>query len=228
MRVRAARYLGAAKKAISALKDYYQNVLPDIHNSVPARRPNPEFPYPTKYTSLAELTIQPFEYLSQLEPGKLVFCGKAAGNLICIKFARQYSKETHLECTSLGFAPALRGFETLAGGWSMVVMDYLGDEYELLANSPVQASFLPEVREKVISLHQLGYVHGDIRTTNIMVKKSGEPGVMFIDFDWAGIIGTVRYPMNVNTEEIKRPDGAIDGELIVAEHDMAMVDFLSL
>jgi hypothetical protein len=228
MRTRAARYFGAAKKAIFALKDYYKYVLPSIPNLEPARRPNPAFPYPTQYASLDESTIQSFEYLSQLEPDKLVFCGKASGHPICVKFARQYSKEAHLECSSSGFAPALRGFERLAGGWFMVVMDYLGDEYELLADSPVPASFSSEVREKIISFHQLGFVHGDIRTTNIMVQKNGEPGVMFIDFDWAGRIGTVRYPMNVNTEDIKRPDGAIDNKLILAEHDIAMIDFLFL
>jgi serine/threonine protein kinase len=126
----------------------------------------------------------------------------------------------------LGFAPGLRGFTNIGGGWFMVVMDFIDDGYQLLDDSPVMDSFVSEVREKVISLHQAGYVHGDIRTTNIMVKKSRQPGIFLIDFDWAGVIGEVRYPMNVNVEDIRRPDGAIDNELILAEHDIAMVDFI--
>jgi hypothetical protein len=69
-------------------------------------------------------------------------------------------------------------------------------------------------------------VHGDVRATNILAKKNGAPGIMLIDLDWAGVIGNVRYPMNVNRDGIDRPDGAYDGELITAEHDMNMVDYI--
>ena len=56
------------------------------------------------------------------------------------------------------------------------------------------------------------------------MKKNGSPGIMLVDFDWAGVIGEVRYPMNVNNVDIKRPDGAHDNELVVAQHDMLMID----
>ena len=77
-----------------------------------------------------------------------------------------------------------------------------------------------------MSLHQAGYVHGDIRATNIMVKKSGEKGMMLLDFDWAGAIGEIQYPMNVNITDIRRPEGAIDKQLVLAEHDMAMIVYM--
>jgi tRNA A-37 threonylcarbamoyl transferase component Bud32 len=129
-------------------------------------------------------------------------------------------------CSSLGFAPALRGFEVIPGGWYIVVMDFIDDEYHDLKDSPAKGSFETEVREKVTSLHQAGFVHGDIRSTNIMVKTNGSPGIMLVDFDWAGVIGEVRYPMNVNNVDIKRPDGAHDNELVMAQHDMLMIDFM--
>lgn len=66
-------------------------------------------------------------------------------------------------------------------------------------------------------------MHGDIRATNIMVKRNGASGIMSIDSDWADPIGDVRYPMSVNTAEVMWPSGAYDGELITAEHDMIMV-----
>ena len=64
-----------------------------------------------------------------------------------------------------------------------------------------------------------------VRSANIMVKKPGPPGIMLVDFDWAGVIGEVRYPMNVNNVDIKRPSGAHDNELIMPQHDMEMVDY---
>ena len=65
-------------------------------------------------------------------------------------------------------------------------------------------------------------MHGDIQNTNVMVRKDGSRGIMLIDFDWAGEIGMVRYPANVNRIDVRQPDGAEDGELIRAEHDMDM------
>jgi hypothetical protein len=32
--------------------------------------------------------------------------------------------------------------------------------------------------------------------------------------------------MNVNRKGVERPDGACDGELIIADHDMKMVDII--
>jgi tRNA A-37 threonylcarbamoyl transferase component Bud32 len=44
-----------------------------------------------------------------------------------------------------------------------------------------------------VALHQAGYVQGDIRDANIMVRKDGSLGFMLIDFDWAGeIIGKLK------------------------------------
>ncbi|KAG1790462.1 uncharacterized protein HD556DRAFT_731545 [Suillus plorans] len=72
--------------------------------------------------------------------------------------------------------------------------------------------------------HRGGYVHGDIRDTNIMVKKDFSPGFMLVDFDWSGTIGEARYPVNVyQGERLWRPDGAEDGQLVMPEHDMQML-----
>ena len=39
-----------------------------------------------------------------------------------------------------------------------------------------------------------------------------------------GVIGEVRYPIDVNTVEVRWPDGVYDNELVV-EHDRAILDF---
>jgi serine/threonine protein kinase len=226
MRTRAARYFGAAKKAVLALRHYYEHELASIKALDPASQPDPEFPYPTEYTSLQDDTIQKFKYLSHLDTKKLIFSCRTDNDDICVKFVRRYAAAAHLKCASLGFAPALRGFAEIAGGWFMVVMDFLGELYQDLADSPSKASFSAEIKEKIVQLHQAGYVHGDIRATNVLVRYDGRPGIMLVDFDWAGVAGDVRYPPNVNRTEIKRPNGVYDGELIKAEHDIAMIDFM--
>jgi serine/threonine protein kinase len=78
---------------------------------------------------------------------------------------------------------------------------------------------------KFVSLHQECLVHGDIRDTNIMVEKDGSPRILLVDFDWSGKIGETRYPMNIyRGKRLWRPAGAKDGQLILAEHDIQMLD----
>jgi RIO-like serine/threonine protein kinase len=54
---------------------------------------------------------------------------------------------------------------------------------------PPPYSHYHDIIRKLTSLHQENYVHGDIRNTNIMMKKDGNQGFKLVDFDW--------YPMNV-------------------------------
>jgi hypothetical protein len=83
----------------------------------------------------------------------------------------------------------------------------------------------------VTTLHQGNFVHGDIRDVYLMVRDEwnldgGEINLKLIDFDWAGPVGTTRYPANVNYDQIKRPEGAWDRQLITKDHNIAMVEFL--
>jgi len=40
------------------------------------------------------------------------------------------------------------------------------------------------VEEAVNTLHFGGFVHGDIRDTNLLVRIDGKLGVVLVDFDW--------------------------------------------
>jgi hypothetical protein len=221
LRTLAARHFGALKKAVFSLSQCYNQKSPGNLHSLPDAR----YPFKSSFTALHTSTECRFEYLSPIS-GKLVFLAKTENNeKVCVKFARQYSMEAHSICSSMGFAPALKGFERVAGGWYMIVMDAITDEFGHV-DKP-SASLYKPIQEKVVALHQQGYVHGDLRDTNLMVRKNGAPEMMLFDFDWAGEIGKVRYPINVNRgPHLKRPDGAYDGELITAEHDMEMLDIM--
>ena len=221
LRTLAARHFGALKKAVFSLSQCYDQKSSGTLHSLPDAR----YPFKSSFTALHTSTECRFEYLSPIS-GKLVFLAKTEnGEKVCVKFARQYSMEAHSICASMGFAPALKGFERVAGGWYMIVMDAITDEFSLL-DSPTASLYEP-IKEKVVALHQRGYVHGDLRDTNLMVRKDGAPEIILFDFDWAGEIGEVRYPINVNRgPDLLRPDGAYDGELITAEHDMEMLDIM--
>jgi serine/threonine protein kinase len=88
------------------------------------------------------------------------------------------------------------------------------------------------VRRVVNELHKGGFVHGDIRDTNLLIDRASLPktvdevGIHVIDFDWAGLIGQAKYPTGVNTVSVRRPNGAQDGEPITEEHDRQMVSFM--
>ena len=171
---------------------------------------------------------------------KLVFVAepdkKDLGTL-CVKFTRRYSEDARRFLAQLGYAPRLRAVMRLPGGWIMVVMDY--SEYAhlcdptLLISDELRHTIMAKVSEIVQKLHDARFVHGDIRSLNLLVDRrtlTSKDGIKihFIDFDWAGRQGEAVYPMRVNNVTVWRPEGASDGKPILAEHDIAMVNSLLL
>lgn len=63
-------------------------------------------------------------------------------------------------------------------------------------------------------LHRGGYVHGDIRDTNILVNS--ESRIYIIDFDWAGRMGVTKYPLQA-AMKLKQPKDVIGGGTILDE-----------
>jgi hypothetical protein len=187
------------------------------------------YPYPVAFTPYGYHEEQKsFTYDAELEQRNLLFKGKAAHEQICIKFVRKYGKDVHIWCADKGFAPRLIAFDELPGNWYMVIMDLLDESWVSMANTQVRPDGLKEVIHATITeLHQAGMVHGDIRTTNIMVKKDGGTSFMLIDYDWAGKQGEVMYPRHVNKASgLGRPESVEDGRLITSEHDDLMMQHL--
>ena len=226
LRTMTAQYFGALRKATDELRRYYECDFPKLEALGSAIGSDIRLPCYSLYHDLADSVERNIRYSSQPMPDKLIFFGESDGNKVCVKFATRYSRETHLQCASMGIAPTLRGFEALPGGWFLVVMDRIDDVFVPLYTSESNLTF--ELRNLVLKetilLHQAGYVHGDLRDTNLMVRKDGQSGFMLVDFDWAGKIGEACYPMNVNTDPmLGRPLGAFDGEVIKSDHDMEML-----
>jgi hypothetical protein len=217
MRAIAARHFGALKNALRSLEQCYNE---EPSNKTPLT-PDLEFPYPLSYSCINTSSTRSFTYISQMDNSKLLFAAAqtADDENICIKFVRRYSKDVRIFCASKGFTPTLKGFEELPGGWHTVVMEMIGEDYCPLSKFAHPYGHYEDITRKLISLHQENFVHGDIRDTNIMVKKDGVQGFKFVDFDWSGRIGDVRYPTNVyRGPRLWRPSDAEDGRLIKADH----------
>ncbi|KAG2064390.1 hypothetical protein BDR04DRAFT_1084399 [Suillus decipiens] len=191
--------------------------------------------YPRSYTNHS----QKFAYNeTQILGDRLVFFGETlsnvAGKKICIKFVRHYSPEAHEFCGNQGHAPKLITYNQLAGGWNMVIMDALDIDNNLRRSrshrllSEIAVSDRQPLKEVITSLiqglHKHGYVHGDLHATNFVVGDKKQ--LMLLDFNWAGPIEKTYYPMFVNRKDIRRPDGAWDGQKIAPQHDLDMLDYL--
>jgi len=232
------RHLGAFRNATRSLEQYYKKLTPFIPSAALSQC-NPTYPYPTSYTSGS--TTHTFKYLSELQSEhNFVFFGEsdsaAARQKLCIKFTHQYGEDVHRYCATKGHAPRLHAVQRLPGGFHMVVMDDIGEEYidlhSFVENHPeirsssAYAVLKEKIRRFLEEMHRDGWVHGDLRMTNVMVKKRGMDGsFLFIDFDWGGKNQQVFYPLFLNTTEVKRPEGAEDGEPILSLHDVEMLSY---
>ena len=73
-------------------------------------------------------------------------------------------------------------------------------------------------------LHDAQLVFGDMRGPNLMLSADG---VFLIDFDWAGRVDEVRYPLNLS-RSVRWAKGAKGFEMkyILMDHDLFMLNQL--
>lgn len=218
------RALKSLKQTLAGLHDYYQKLPENLPTSSKAI-----YPYPKSYENTQGESVG-FTYTCRIDEGKLVFKGQTSEeNEICIKFTRRYSTEAHQYCADRGVAPQLYAFKELPGGWIMIIMEWLGDNYEHIEKKV--SMDVREAAEKALEiLHEGGFVHGDVRRANMMACKTCMDSnerviVKLLDFDWAGLEGQVNYPPHLN-RVVKRPEGAIDEAPILKQHDLAMLKHL--
>jgi hypothetical protein len=249
-----ARALGACKKAVAKLEIYYEQGLPDASPPLPRIETLEGLLFP-RYTTYKLLTsegepVKPeremtLTYRAPYTEGsgsqnkncfrsKLVFEARDNdNNHLCIKFVKRYGKEAHIQFAEHTLAPRLLGFREIGGGWKMVVMDYLSNPYfrggDLCDKKISSNTVRKAIKEQLQVMHRLGYVHGDVRNPNLMIKLDDDEkslvDLKLVDFDWAGKEGEVRYPHNLNTR-VKRADDALSSRKIRAEHDIFMIDEL--
>jgi serine/threonine protein kinase len=223
-----ARHLGALRGAVKKLEKLYKGETPPTRMQVQIGLNGPIFfPAYSCFDSISEGEKR-VQYLTQPFEKKLVFHGKCDSDEVLIKFVKRYSVEVHEYCAGKNLAPRMLGSRLLPGEWMMVVMERLDESYKMVRDYGKTTELHEEIERSIRELHQAHYVHGDVRDVNIMVRKENEGySIKLVDLDWAGRIGMVRYPRNVgNSESLRRPEGVYDDELIKAEDDMAMLDYI--
>ena len=234
LQIRCAKMFGALKNSATALREYYEHT---VSQSLMDTR----FPWITQYnTTTTPTEIRKFKYVERLDRSSLLYVCQHSHDKkrILVKFVRTYSKDAHLVAAARDGAPTLLGYQdVLSCGWSVVVMELL-EEPDWVSGLKIvekaeQCMVREKVREHVVALHRRGFVHGDIRPQNILVKRSDTgrdaPSVCLVDFDWAGGINQAKYPFLVNPDlggGFKRPSGVKGGCFITTEHDLTMVDLM--
>jgi serine/threonine protein kinase len=190
------------------------------------------YPFLTSYSDEGqEIT---FTYDKRLDEDKLLFSAtiNPPGSGECIvKFTSQYSKAAHDYLASHCLAPRIWKWIRISADWTAVVMDK--SKYQVLFGLWLSKAERDKIQRKVQSivrtLHEGGFVHGDIRDVNLLIDRASlESDVMvhLIDFDWAGPVGEAKYPMGINCKTVRRPAGVKGGELITEGHDNEMVSSL--
>ncbi|TFK53253.1 hypothetical protein OE88DRAFT_1643895 [Heliocybe sulcata] len=162
----------------------------------------------------------------------------SAGKRLYVKFSVRYSEEAHRAAHAIGLAPELHAVNDVYG-WYMAVMDDRSSAYtslwDLKENGdivrhkwvPVLGWAQEAVQEKLALLHERGFVHGDVRDANVLVRNTeGERDVLLVDWDWAGATPKARYPYTMSRRGIDRPGSAMPGEQITPEHDNWMSERL--
>ncbi|KAJ3774795.1 hypothetical protein FB446DRAFT_685593 [Lentinula raphanica] len=136
--------------------------------------------YPLSYTSSSKDTVQFTYYLQRVSKLRLVFTARTEGNQdIIVKLRyRRYGVEAHQAAAESDLAPALISFSELAGGWWIVVMEMLDESFQPCDDLKyLEQPCKKVIRESVEKFHNLGFVHGDMRDTNMSIRKSdGEDG----------------------------------------------------
>lgn len=87
---------------------------------------------------------------------------------------------------------------------------------------PTHASQFVPILEQLQSMHNAGFVHGDIRLSNMVFNPMHPNQSRLIDFDMAGEASTRTYPEGYTTEleDAERHEGASEFETLEKDHDL--------
>ncbi|KAG1848834.1 hypothetical protein C8R48DRAFT_641478 [Suillus tomentosus] len=231
--LRIGRVLYALRESVAQLRDWYDNVLECGEPPYDASRPtvHSRF-YPTPDTYLRdEIPVQfKYEWPLERDASCVTYLAKTQEDNpinVVVKFVTRYGEDVHMAMAEAGFAPKLLYYGKIDvwkgmpsyGGLRMVVMEYV-DGTTACSSQRLPPSFHQEVKDVMKYCHGKGFVFGDLRKPNIMIRKDGK--VQLIDFDWAGRKGEVKYPVSISPA-INWPKGAQGLGPILEEHDRDML-----
>ncbi|PRP73428.1 hypothetical protein PROFUN_16701, partial [Planoprotostelium fungivorum] len=139
---------------------------------------------------------------------------------VVVKVTCAYNTEAHMSCTP--FSPQIRAVIKQLFGWTYVIMDYVAGVTPTEVPEEKRAVVKESVNKAINRMHEKGFVHGDLRPCNILVRQQ-DCFVYIIDFDYSGKEGEAKYPYFLNTKDIRWPDGVASGKVITQQHDKDMI-----
>lgn len=236
-----ARTLYALRRSLESLDMFYRGLeVQPVANG----RLHPRFlpsinSYPSSNTTVGFTYMKPLE----LDTACMTFLATldSDGRDVVVKFVQRYGDAVHRNLASSGMAPELLYYGPIVwdghsyGELKMVVMGYIHGETlaQRFESEPIPQDVIKAIRYGITIVHDAGYVYGDLRRPNVMIANTVDENsdadlgklVRFIDFDWAGKAGNVRYPLHLS-DAICKTVGTSEYELITKEHDIKMLNAL--
>ncbi|KAG7089061.1 hypothetical protein E1B28_010771 [Marasmius oreades] len=189
--------------------------------------------HPTQCRSSVEKQSTPdrFEYSMRLFRARM-----PDGTVVIVKFTPTYNVAAHQLLEAEGLAPKLFYHTRIAGGWLMVVMEYLDkaqNAYTYLCNSrtlSLPQSVYLDIQKALEKLHEKKIVFGDLRVQNILVQEDGgcmnQIRTYLVDFDWCGVEGEARYPILMSQLQVYQDAGMLAYGKMSMEHDRELLKVL--
>lgn len=233
--------LEAGERALAALRVALHSFCDRYPAPPNPRGPRADFPFRDYYED-EDGHRHKFTYITAIEDKRIFRVAKEDGTLLCVKFSKRYLADAHRAAHAAGFAPMVHA--DMVYDWTMIVMDDKSAGYSNMwdlktwEKGKVKTKAKPMVslkaaQEKVMSglarLHEAGFVHGDVRNVNVLVRNEdapeSEPDVLLIDWDWSGHQSEATYPRAVNPD-VARPKDALSGMPMKVDHDRWMAERL--
>src|SRR5258707_2830000 len=127
------------------------------------------------------------------------------GEKVVVKLVKRYSKEAHKHLANKGLAPKLFLCQRVIGNLIVVVMEHVSgcllNEVPGSLAAESQLLVFKSLKRATEELESEDFVHGDLRTPNIVVDPNSD--VKVIDFDWAAKHDQGHYPRTINTDELR-------------------------
>jgi hypothetical protein len=142
-------------------------------------------------------------------------------DVVVVKFTRQYCPELHSFCAKQGRAPKLLGYGTVPGGWKVVVMERIKTTEKILFARNYWAKWNDGITQLMQDFHAKGWVHGDLRSANLVISAEQPDKIMLLDFDWGGTCREVFYPTALLNQVLV--DKTVDDLRITKENDIRVL-----
>ena len=208
-----AKLLAAIHHAIGGLKEYY---LPSNHGKFK------KGPYFIEDWNMMKMKKEYWVDDKCLYEGEYKDKGK-----VVVKFVYgHYGKDVHSYLADKGVAPKLYSCDELPGRWYAVVMQKVedGKVMNMCTMEDIHEEMKQTLKETVVDMHLKGYVHGDLRPQNVLIMPDNS--IRILDFDWAGKVGEVKYPDDINMD-CRWHNDVHPGGPIKEEHDLHIMKQIS-